>query len=89
MPSRNSISIPRPASSTFHATVTVNDRPLSPAIEWGPAVGDVGENSRYVKKAEGLLLEAKGTRLDAERLRQATTYEGTIPTTPASTTTTS
>jgi YidC/Oxa1 family membrane protein insertase len=31
--------------------------PLPYAIQWGPAVGDITENSRYVKKAEGLLFQ--------------------------------
>ena len=62
---------------TFRATVTVNDRPLSPAIEWGPAVGDVGESSRYVKKSEGLLSrEAKVQRLAPKDIAKQSTYEG-------------
>jgi|RhiMethySRZTD1v2_1073278.scaffolds.fasta_scaffold39828_3 YidC/Oxa1 family membrane protein insertase len=39
----------------FRATVTEGDRPLKPAVLWGPAIGDVGEVSRYVAKAGGLL----------------------------------
>jgi YidC/Oxa1 family membrane protein insertase len=36
--------------------------PLSSTIHWGPAVGDISENSRYVKKAEGLLFQDGKTR---------------------------
>jgi hypothetical protein len=39
----------------FRSTVTEGDRPLKPAVLWGPAIGDVGEVSRYVAKAGGLL----------------------------------
>ena len=62
---------------TFRATVTVNDRPLSPVIEWGPAVGDLGESSRYVKKSEALLSrDAKVQRLAAKDIAKQSTYEG-------------
>src|SRR5215208_6655463 len=33
---------------TFHAAVRESDRAVSPAIVWGPAVGDTGEQSRYI-----------------------------------------
>jgi len=42
---------------TFHASVKAGDRAITPAIQWGPAVGDVAEVSRYVAKAGGLLYE--------------------------------
>jgi YidC/Oxa1 family membrane protein insertase len=42
---------------TFRANVKAGDRAITPAIQWGPAVGDVGEMSRYVAKAGGLLYE--------------------------------
>jgi YidC/Oxa1 family membrane protein insertase len=42
---------------TFRATITEGDRPLTQSIVWGPAVGDTGEQSSYVKKAEGILFE--------------------------------
>ena len=64
---------------TFRATVTVNDRPLSPVIEWGPAVGDSGESSRYVKKSEGLLSrDGKVQRLAPKDIAKQSTYEGPI-----------
>ncbi len=41
-------------------------------IHWGAAVGDISENSRYVKKAEGLLFQdGKVQPPDAEGLRVA------------------
>jgi YidC/Oxa1 family membrane protein insertase len=39
----------------FRSTVAEGDQPLKPAVLWGPAIGDVGEVSRYVAKAGGLL----------------------------------
>ena len=42
---------------TANATLTEGDRALTPVIVWGPAIGDVGEQSSYVKKAEGILFE--------------------------------
>ena len=42
---------------TFRATITEDDRPLTTSIVWGPAVGDTGEQSSYVKKAEGIVFE--------------------------------
>ena len=64
---------------TFRAEVTLGDRALSPAVAWGPAVGDIGESSRYVKKAEGLLAaDAKGQRLAPKDIAKQSTYEGTF-----------
>src|SRR5436190_5154769 len=40
---------------SFRSTVAEGDLPLQPAVLWGPAIGDVGEVSRYVAKAGGLL----------------------------------
>jgi YidC/Oxa1 family membrane protein insertase len=42
---------------TANAMITEGDRAIAPAIVWGPAIGDVGEQSSYVKKAEGVLFE--------------------------------
>ena len=64
---------------TFHATVTVNDRPLSPVVEWGPAVGDLGESNRYIKNSEGLLSrEGKVQRLAPKDIAKQSTYEGPL-----------
>ena len=41
----------------YQATVKQDDRMLSPAIVWGPAIGDMGLQETYVKKSEALLFE--------------------------------
>jgi YidC/Oxa1 family membrane protein insertase len=41
----------------YQGTITQGERVLSPTIVWGPAVGDTGEQTSYIKKAEGLLFE--------------------------------
>jgi YidC/Oxa1 family membrane protein insertase len=62
---------------TFRATVAVGDRPITPAIVWGPAIGDVGEVSRYVAKAGGLLDQnGKVARLAPKDLATQSAYEG-------------
>ncbi len=61
----------------FRATVAAGDRPLTPAIMWGPAIGDVGEVSRYVAKAEGLLFQnGKVVRLAPADIAKQSTHEG-------------
>ena len=46
-------------------------------IHWGAAVGDISENSRYVKKAEGLLFQdGKVRRLTPKDFASQPTYEG-------------
>jgi YidC/Oxa1 family membrane protein insertase len=46
-------------------------------IHWGAAVGDISENSRYVKKAEGLLfLDGKISRKTPKDFATQPTYEG-------------
>jgi YidC/Oxa1 family membrane protein insertase len=62
---------------TFRATVTDGDRPVTPAILWGPAIGDVGEVSRYVAKAGGLLYQNdKVARLAPKDFATQSTYDG-------------
>ncbi len=62
---------------TFRTTVAVGDRPITPAIVWGPAIGDVGEVSRYVAKAGGLLDQSgKVARLAPKDLATQSVYEG-------------
>jgi YidC/Oxa1 family membrane protein insertase len=62
---------------TFDASVTSGDRPLSPAIVWGPAIGDTGEVSRYVQQSEGLLFQnEKAQRLTAKEFATQSAYEG-------------
>src|SRR5262245_7561416 len=62
---------------TLRATVKDGDRGLTPAIVWGPAVGDVAEVSRYTTKAEGLLYQGgKAVRLDASAIAKQSVHEG-------------
>ena len=62
---------------TFRATITEGDRPLTPAIVWGPAVGDTGEQSRYVKKAEGIVFEnGKVVRAAPKDIAQQPVHDG-------------
>jgi len=42
---------------SYTGTVKQGDRELSPAIVWGPAIGDMGVQQTYVKKSEALLFE--------------------------------
>ena len=63
---------------TFRATVTENDKALAPQIVWGPAIGDVGEVSRYTTKSEGLLFQdGKVLRLAAKDIAKQAAYDGT------------
>jgi len=62
---------------TAHATLTEDDREITPAIVWGPAVGDVGEQSSYVKKAEGILFEnGKVVRVAPADIAKQPVHEG-------------
>jgi YidC/Oxa1 family membrane protein insertase len=64
---------------TFADQVTVGDNAVPATIDWGPAVGDVGENSRYIKKAEGLLFEnGKVQRLAPKDIAKQATYRGSF-----------
>jgi YidC/Oxa1 family membrane protein insertase len=63
----------------FRADVAAGDRAVSPAIVWGPAVGDVAEVSRYTQKAEGLLFPPqarKPERLSAKNVTEQPSREG-------------
>src|SRR5215831_6382007 len=62
-----------------HLDVAVSDRIVSPAILWGPAVGDVAEVSRYTQKAEGLLFQPrtrKPDRLSPKDITKQPSHEG-------------
>ena len=62
---------------TFRSTISEGDRVLNPAILWGPAVGDIVENSRYVKKAEALFYQNdKVVRLSPAAIAKQASYEG-------------
>lgn len=57
--------------------VNQGDRTIAPTIEWGPAVADLSEPSRYAQKPEALLFQAgKVQRLSAKDLAKQSTYEG-------------
>jgi YidC/Oxa1 family membrane protein insertase len=62
---------------TLRTIVSEGDRPLTPAILWGPAIGDAAEVSRYVAKAGGLLFQnGKVVRLAPTDLAKQATYDG-------------
>jgi YidC/Oxa1 family membrane protein insertase len=62
---------------TFHADVSSGDRALTPAVEWGPAVGDIAELSRYSQKAGGLLYQNdKVQRIQAKDFAKQSEYDG-------------
>src|SRR5258708_4114395 len=62
---------------TLRATVVEADHPIPLTILWGPAIGDVGEVSRYVAKAGGLVFQSgKVVRLTPADLAKQSTYEG-------------
>ena len=68
-----------PTSYVFSATATVTegDKALTPTITWGPAIGDVGELSRVVKKSEGILFQSgKVVRLLPKDLAKQSMYDG-------------
>jgi YidC/Oxa1 family membrane protein insertase len=50
--------LPDSYTVTVRADVNWGSRAESPAIVWGPAVGDIAEISRYTQKAEGILFQA-------------------------------
>jgi YidC/Oxa1 family membrane protein insertase len=61
----------------FHQTVTENDKALTPSIVWGPAIGDITEISRGVKKAEGILFQdGKVVRLAPKDIAKQSAYDG-------------
>jgi YidC/Oxa1 family membrane protein insertase len=61
----------------FSATVTEGDKAITPSIVWGPAVGDITEISRGVKKAEGILYQnGKVVRLQTKDIAKQSAYEG-------------
>jgi YidC/Oxa1 family membrane protein insertase len=68
-----------PTSYVFSARVTVTeaDKAITPTITWGPAIGDVGELSRVVKKSEGILFQAgKVVRLAPKDIAKQSVYDG-------------
>jgi len=62
---------------TFRASVKDGGITLTPAIVWGPAIGDAAEISRYTTKAEGLLFQnEKVVRLAPKDVAKQAVYEG-------------
>ena len=62
---------------SFRADVTENDRPVAASIVWGPAIGDITELSRGVKKSEGILFQdGKVVRLAAKDIARQSVYDG-------------
>src|SRR4051794_17660008 len=62
---------------SFRGQVTENDRAVPATIVWGPAVGDITELSRGVKKPEGILFQnGKVVRLATKDIAKQSTYEG-------------
>jgi len=61
----------------FRADVAAGERAVSPAIVWGPAVGDVAEVSRYTQKAEGLFFQGgKAQRLSPKDISKQPVFDG-------------
>ena len=71
---------PRAGVVHLHApqrTVTDDDKPVTPSIVWGPAIGDITEFSRGVKKSEGILFQGgKVVRLAPKDIAKQSTYDG-------------
>jgi len=76
---------PRSYLVTFSAQVTSGDQMLSPAIEWGPGLGDSGALSgggsfftgNYVQPPQAILYrDGKIERIKASNLASQPTYEG-------------
>jgi YidC/Oxa1 family membrane protein insertase len=64
---------------TVSVSVTEGDRAASPSIVWGPAIGDVGEVSRYTKKPEGILFQdGKVVRLQTKDIAKQSVYDGSF-----------
>jgi len=62
---------------TFQSDVSIDGQPLAPVVQWGPAVGDVSEVSRFTKRAEGLLsANNKVQRLTPKDLAKQSAYDG-------------
>jgi YidC/Oxa1 family membrane protein insertase len=62
---------------TFRATVSENDKAIPASIVWGPAIGDITELSRGIKKSEGILFQAgKVVRLAPKDIAKQPAYDG-------------
>ncbi len=62
---------------TLRASVAAGDRSLVPVVQWGPAVADTAEVSRYAQKAEGILYQNdKVQRLATKDIAKQAEYDG-------------
>ena len=62
---------------TGRAAVSENDTPVAATIIWGPAIGDITELSRGVKKSEGILFrDGKVVRLAPKDIAAQPAQEG-------------
>ena len=71
--------VPDSYAVTVRVEVKAGDKSITPTIVWGPAVGDVGEVSRYTQTAAGLLYSQAKTspdRLSTKNVTQQPTYDG-------------
>src|SRR5262245_2260665 len=68
---------PRSYVVRFKPTVTQGGNPVTPAIVWGPAVGDVGQVSQYSQKAEALYFQnGKAQRVSPKDLAKQSVFDG-------------
>jgi YidC/Oxa1 family membrane protein insertase len=69
---------PEPYLLGFRAAVSVDERPLQPAIAWGPALASSGaEPSSYVRQPGGLLFTDGGMeRLTTDAITAQPAYDG-------------
>jgi YidC/Oxa1 family membrane protein insertase len=68
-----------PASYIFtsRSVVTENDKAVPASVVWGPAIGDITELSRGVKKSEGILFQGgKVVRLAQKDIAKQSAYDG-------------
>jgi YidC/Oxa1 family membrane protein insertase len=71
-----------PTSYIFTARVLVTEKgqTIPASIWWGPAIGDITELSRGIKKPEGILFQGgKVVRLAQKDIAKQSTYEGDFP----------
>jgi YidC/Oxa1 family membrane protein insertase len=62
---------------TFRSVVTENDKAIPALVVWGPAISDITELSRGVKKSEGILFQGgKVVRLAAKDIAKQSAYDG-------------
>jgi hypothetical protein len=62
---------------TFRSVVTENDKAIPASVVWGPAISDITELSRGVKKSEGILFQGgKVVRLALKDIAKQSAYDG-------------